>query len=202
MIFTAHRAHLHLHLRHFRPAILFRSRTGNEAALLLMKTMAMIRLCMTILYWTAIFRLVQPSRDDACWDCIDHSGEIVGKSCTIRSSCFLAIIHSSWQTITFARIESSHALNVNMIASTVYWLASLADQADLDDWSFLYRVDLQGWPDELPLIINGTLDTGNNGAKEYGWQLDIPVVLFGFCFCITVLLILVQVSQIHQLYML
>jgi hypothetical protein len=59
---------------------------------------------------------------------------------------------------------------------------------------------LQGWPDELPLIINGTLDTGKNGAKEYGWQLDIPVVFFGFGFCITVLLILVQVSYRRMLY--
>ncbi len=54
---------------------------------------------------------------------------------------------------------------------------------------------MQGWPDELPLLINGTVDTGNNATTRYDWQLDLPVVLFSFGYCIVCLLILVQVGQ-------
>ena len=63
---------------------------------------------------------------------------------------------------------------------------------------FSHHSFLQGWPDELPLIINGTLGTGKDGTTEYGWQLDIPVVMFGFCFCVIVLLILVQVIVLYR----
>ncbi len=57
-------------------------------------------------------------------------------------------------------------------------------RAICSDWE-----DLQGWPEELPLIIPSE-ETGS-------WQLDIPVVMFGFGYCVTVLLILVQVSKIR-----
>ncbi len=59
-----------------------------------------------------------------------------------------------------------------------------------------YSLVLQGWPeDELPLFINGTLDTGNHSSVQNGWQLDIPVVVFSFGFCVVCLLILVQVCE-------
>ncbi len=63
--------------------------------------------------------------------------------------------------------------------------------------SNLINVLSQAWPEELPLIINGTLETGDDGSVQYGWQLDLPVVMFSFSFCVICILILVQVCTMH-----
>ena len=56
---------------------------------------------------------------------------------------------------------------------------------------------MQGWPDKLSLIkaINETVDAGNDATGQYGWELDVPVVMFSFSFCVVCILILVQVDN-------
>jgi hypothetical protein len=76
----------------------------------------------------------------------------------------------------------------------------------------------QSWPDdELPFFTSITLNateamrrrlpdaTSSGGASNLNatfeeWQLDIPVVMFGFGYCVTCVLILVQVILILLLW--
>ena len=57
----------------------------------------------------------------------------------------------------------------------------------------------QDWPDQLPLIkpINETVGAGQDATGQYGWELDVPVVLYCFSFCVVCILILVQVGQAY-----
>jgi hypothetical protein len=68
----------------------------------------------------------------------------------------------------------------------------------------LFLFLLQSWPDELPLFKTGNpVDAGNLNEKNVTfsseWQIDAPVVIFSFGFCVICLLILVQVGQTCKL---